>query len=166
MRTVRTTAIAAVVLALAATALAGPARAADPKGELTEIYAKIDKAFAERDADYLVSLYATSFTVTQQDGTTTTREEAASSIRQFVEALVDVESSKTTVDAFEAKGDTFVVSITQAAKGHINGPDGKPHAIDVTAKSRDTWAHGGDGWALMHSDDLGQTVAIDGHAVR
>jgi ketosteroid isomerase-like protein len=138
------------------------AAAQDPKHEMEAQYAKIDKAFKERDADYLVSLLTPDFTFTDKSGTTSNREQIAASLHNQLEATTDVEESATQLDAVEVKGDTVVATTTQHVKLHVTGSDGKSHLYDGTAKARDTWVHGADGWAIKHSDELEQKATLDG----
>ena len=148
---------------LAVLPAAMPAEAAqDPKHEMEAQYAKIDKAFKERDADYLVSLLTKDFTFTDRTGATENREQIAATLHQQFEVTMDVEESVTQLDAVEVKGDTVVATTTQHVKLHLKGSDGKAHLYDGTAKARDTWVHGADGWAIKHSDELEQKATLDG----
>ena len=57
---------------------------------------------------------------------------------------------------------------TAAARHELEAavdPSGGSHEGVLTAATRDTWAETGEGWRMMRSENLSETMAVDGASV-
>lgn len=60
---------------------------------------------------------------------------------------------------------TITATTSFTFSGELQAPDGK-HAIDVTARAKDTWKKVGDAWLESYSKDLKNLVKLDGNVVQ
>jgi ketosteroid isomerase-like protein len=135
----------------------------EARHDLEAVYAKVDQATKNKDIKALRAYMAEDFSAKTQDGKVLTRDEALSALEQSLGAMGEIHSSVTTIDSLKEEGDAVIVETTQTVKASATGPDNKSHEVVATAKSRDTWAHTKQGWMIKHSEDLGQSVTVDGH---
>lgn len=159
---------AALTMLLVSMLFAGVAAHADEKEarhDLEAIYAKVDQATKNKDIKTIRSYMAEDFSAKTQDGKVLKRDEALGTLEQSLAAMGEIHSSMTTIDSLKEEENGAVAETTQTVKATVNGPDNKSHELVATAKSRDTWAHSKQGWMIKQSEDLGQSVTVDGQPV-
>lgn len=134
----------------------------DARHELEAVYARVDQATKNKDIKTLKSYLSESFKLKRQDGKIINREEALNGLEESLNSFKEIHSSNAAISSLKEEASTTVVDTTQVLKAAVDGPDGKSHELAGTVKSRDTWTHDEHGWIIQSSEDLGQTVTIDG----
>jgi ketosteroid isomerase-like protein len=160
-------AVVAVIL-LASVLLCGIRTLADDekiRQELASLYAKADEAIRKKDLKAISDLLTDDFTAKDSDGSVLDRKQFEARFSDALGKLKETSSVTTSIDNLKMIDGDAVVEITQTLKAKAMGSDGKEHDLVAVGKSRDTWTHTARGWLNKHSEDLGQTLTVDGESV-
>lgn len=159
---------AALILLLAAAAISFGSVAQggdDPDKELKALYAKMDVAVKAKDIKALTQYLNDDFTF-DIDGKTLKRAEAIGMFQKSFEQVGEISGVKTVVTKIQQVEGNYIVDSTQTLNATVTLPSGKKSQIEAVGKSRDWWIKMEDkGWKIIHSEDMGQKMTIDGKPV-
>jgi hypothetical protein len=128
------------------------------------LYAKRDKAFKAKDADFMNSLLAEDYTEKDDAGKIKNRAQAVEETNGMVAAMKEVSSLATKVESVKQGKDEneAIVEISDAGRVTMTGSDGQLHLIEAKGKSRDTWVRTGGGWKLKYHEVVESSGTVDG----
>jgi hypothetical protein len=157
-------AIAAALLFRSALASAAPDDKT-PRSEIESQYARVRQAFRQKDMSILESVIAPGFRatdLTSKDGRphTITRGQTIKGWRGWFAVLKQVESQSHTIKSLKVDGSRAVAMVDWALTfTEDQGARGLRHA-SIHGPCRDTWARYGNGWKLLHWENIGpQTIS-------
>jgi hypothetical protein len=134
--------------------------------EIEAIYAKRDKAMLNKDFAFIKSTEADEYTEKKKDGKVLNREEADAEIDQLAPMIKEIQSFWTKVESVkEGENDEIIVEISDGGKISLVDPEGKPHIIEGSGRSRDTWEHTDKGWKMKYHLNLESITKLDGKPI-
>ena len=148
--------------ALLAIAIAGSARA-DDKSQINAVYTTLTNAMRTKDAAAIKSLEGPSFTEKDNQGKTYTKVESNQMMRQQFEMVKSMIKFSLKVTGLKISGKTAAATTEFTMKGKMKLPtDGNVHDVSITGSTKDKLVKSSKGWQFLSSEDLKQTMTVDG----
>ena len=143
-------------------------RAADDhvRKEFEAIYARRDKAMLSKDFALVKSMETEDYTEKKKDGKVLNKEQSDAEVDDLAPMIKEVQSFWTKVESVkEGDENEVIVEVSDGGKISIVDPEGKPHIIEGSGRSRDTWEHTDKGWKLKYHENLESNSKLDGKPI-
>lgn len=170
------------ITAAAALAISAPILAqTDAKADFQARYTQLSEAMQARDEAAVGAILAPDYTMTDANGDTRTRDQMmgarrggparpagaapASPSDPAKAAARPQRQVTTTVQSATVSGPIANIVLQTQASGSRTGDDGKPHTMEMSSVSNDTWVKVGDAWKLKATVQKSIEVKRDGEVV-
>ncbi len=131
---------------------------------LQETYDKCVAATKKRDESVLAGVRSRDFVYKEANGKTYTRDQVEDGERRSLAQVQTITSVSSKIDSVTQAGGKATATVRQSFVGTVMDAQSKPHVMNMTTTTRDTWTQGRDGWKLQSVSVMGHQDTRDGKA--
>lgn len=156
-----------VLFLLVFTSLASAQSLDQARKEIQTAYDHIGQALEHKDAKAYGAILSKDFQTKGPNGQAISVDQVVEAMGQLLQPAKTVQAETELLSIKEGSSPSeAIVEANYSLKIVLPGPDGKDHELIIKSKSREGWTNSGGSWLLRSSEDLSQSVTMDGAPIQ
>jgi ketosteroid isomerase-like protein len=136
------------------------------KSALTKRYAAFDRAAKTKNVSAISAMQAADFMHIDKRGNKRNRAQHAQALRGALSVIHNVQSCVSKIESVQVNNGKATAIVRSQMTAQVRARNGKMRIVKGATRSRDVWIQTPKGWLVQRSQDLSETVTVDGKKVR
>lgn len=132
---------------------------------IRDLYAAHVRAYETRDAEPIIALETSDFTVRNVAGRVFSKPEADAMTKFSLSITCSVPLARIDVSSIAVAGDQATAMVTQSLRMIMADKGGRIYVYTEDEQRRDSWVRSSGSWQLRATQTISGLVTIDGHAI-